>query len=122
VILIDSSKPEWWYLAGLIATDGCLIRNGRRVTLVAKSGDFLEMIRRRCLITTPVLRHMNGRGQLSHCIHICGRDYWNSLAAIGLTPAKSKTIPALAVPRGMFIDFLRGVIGLFASTPRPRRF
>jgi hypothetical protein len=110
VILLEPTAEEWWYLAGLIATDGCLIRNGRRVSLVAKDPNFLEMLRRRCLITTPVGRHPNGRGQMAHHLNISGRAYWESLARIGLTPAKSKTIPALDVPDVMFDDFLRGVI------------
>ncbi len=68
------------------------------------------MLRRRCSITNLVRPHPNGRGQVSHRICITDRAYWSELAEIGLTPAKSKTIGALAVPKAMFIPFLRGVI------------
>jgi hypothetical protein len=110
MLLLDSSRREWWYLAGLIASDGCLIRNGRNVVLVAKDRDFLEMLRSRCGLKNAVREHWNGRGALSHHVNICGREFWRELEGIGLTPAKSKTIGALAVPEPMFRDFLRGMI------------
>lgn len=110
MISLDPSKREWWYLAGLIATDGCLSKSGRHVILVAKDREFLEMIRGRCLITNKVCEHINGRGQLSHGINICGRSYWEALVGMGLTPAKSKTLGTLKVPDRVFLDFFRGVV------------
>lgn len=110
MISLDPSEREWWYLAGLIATDGCLSKRGRHVILIAKDREFLEMIKERCRITNKVCEHFNGRGQLSHGINICGRSYWGELASIGLTPAKSKTLGALNVPDHMFSDFFRGVV------------
>lgn len=104
------TEREWWYLAGLVATDGCLIRGGRAVVLVAKDREYLEMIRRRCRITNTTGRHPNGRGQLSHHLWISDREFWMDLHGIGLTPKKSKTIGPLAVPDRMFAAFLRGVI------------
>lgn len=110
MIDLDTSQREWWYLAGLVATDGCLSRSRRHVALVAKDREFLEMIRDRCRITNKVCEHFNGQGQLSHGINICGRSYWEELARIGLTPAKSKTMGALNVPDRMMPDFFRGVV------------
>jgi hypothetical protein len=110
MISLDSSQREWWYLAGLVATDGCLSKSRRHVTLVAKDRGFLEMIRARCRITNKVCEHFNSRGQLSHGINICGRVYWEELARIGLTPAKSKTMGALEIPDSMLPDFFRGVV------------
>lgn len=110
MISLGSSEREWWYLAGLVAADGCLSRSRRHVILVAKDREFLEMIREKCRITNKVCEHLNGRGQLSFGINICGRSYWEDLARIGLTPAKSQTLGALDVPDPMLPDFLRGVI------------
>jgi hypothetical protein len=110
MISLDSTEREWWYLAGLVATDGCLSKSRRHVTLVAKDREFLEMIRERCRITNKVCEHFSGRGRLSHRINICGRSYWAELARIGLTPAKSKTVGALSVPDSMMPDFFRGVV------------
>lgn len=110
MISLDPSEREWWYLAGLIATDGCLSKSGRHVVLVAKDREFLEMIRERCRITNKVGEHINGRGQLSYGINICGRSYWRELASIGLTPSKSKTLGALKVPDRLLLDFFRGVV------------
>lgn len=110
MIGLDPSEREWWYLAGLVATDGCLSKSRRHVTLIAKEREFLEMIRDRCRITNKVCEHFNGRGQLSHGINICSRSYWDELARIGLTPAKSKTLGALNVPDAMLPDFFRGVV------------
>ena len=94
----------------MIATDGCLVGNGRRVVLVAKERSFLEMLRDRCGLKNAVRKHWNGRGLLAHRINICGREFWLRMSAIGLTPAKSKTIGALEIPEAMFGDFTRGVI------------
>lgn len=110
MIDLDVSEREWWYLAGLVATDGCLIRNRRHVVLVAKNREFLEMLKARCRITNAIGENFNGKGQLSHRISICSRDYWTDLARIGLFPAKSRTIGALTVPDSMFPDFFRGVV------------
>lgn len=110
MIDLQPVRREWWYLAGLIATDGCLSRTERHVTIVAKEADFLEMIRQRCGISNRLSACLNGRGQRAYRIQICSQRYFKQLEDIGLTPAKSKSIGALVVPDLMWFDFLRGVI------------
>ena len=55
-------------------------------------------------------RVKGGYGHVAHRLQIGSRVLYDRLLAIGLTPRKSLTIQALAVPDHGFADFLRGVI------------
>jgi hypothetical protein len=41
-------------------------------------------------------------------VQISDVDFYNFLISIGVTPAKSKTIREVKIPRDYFLDFLRG--------------
>lgn len=51
---------DYWYLVGLVATDGNLSRSGRTVTIVAKDRRYLEAIVRRLGITNKIGLHPGG--------------------------------------------------------------
>jgi hypothetical protein len=117
--LIKSSSPQWWqkigpedfwYLIGLIATDGCLSSDGRHIDITSKEYAFLELIKQRCAITSSISRKTNGRGQFSHHIQIDSRPLYKQLLEIGLMPKKSKQLGPLLVPTQYFADFFRGVV------------
>lgn len=100
------------YAVGLIATDGNLSRDGRHLTLVSKDRDLLETFRACLDIRRATIRpHRSGFGRVSLLRLQWGdRHFHDWLLGIGLTPAKSLTLGALAVPDSVFPDFVRGCI------------
>ena len=94
----------------LIATDGCLSGNGRTVIIAAKDRSYLSQLREMLGLQCRVGRVKGGYGHVAHRLQIGSRVLYDRLLAIGLTPRKSLTIQALAVPDHGFADFLRGVI------------
>lgn len=105
----ECAEPVFWYLVGLIATDGCLSSDGRHVAITAKDKDFLEQIRRAAGLSCLVSENRNSRS-VCHRLQIGSRILYDKLLAIGLTPQKSLILGPLQVPDGAFSDFLRGVI------------
>ena len=106
----DVAEPLFWYLVGLVATDGCLSSDGRHVDVTAKDKNFLEQLRQLLDLRCGVSVKNNGRGQDAHRIQIGSRSLYDRLLTIGLTPRKSLTLGPLKVPDDGFRDFLRGVI------------
>lgn len=100
---------ELAYAIGLIASDGCLSRDGRHISLVSKDVDLLKTFKN-CLglsvtignVSSSTSDHKYSRVQFGNV------SLYRFLIDIGLTPAKSKTIGALDVPDELFRDFLRG--------------
>jgi hypothetical protein len=92
----------------VIATDGCLVRDGRHLSITSKDRDLLETARRCLGITARVTTTTNPRP----CLHLQWSDVllhrW--LTDIGLMPAKSLCLGPLRVPDEGFRDFLRGCI------------
>jgi LAGLIDADG-like domain len=96
------------YVVGLIATDGCLSRDGRHLSITSKDRDLLETARRCLGVTAGITAITNPRP--------CHRLQWADvllhrwLTDIGLMPAKSLRLGPLRVPDEWFRDFLRGCI------------
>ncbi|TSC87042.1 MAG: Uncharacterized protein G01um10148_147 [Parcubacteria group bacterium Gr01-1014_8] len=101
--------PELAYAIGLLATDGCLARHQSLIDLTSKDQEQLKNFSK-CIgiplfIGTKFGSHHKGvyyRVQFKNLI------FYNFLLSVGLTPAKSKTMGALGVPKEYFWDFLRG--------------
>ena len=103
-------SPEIAWTVGVIATDGCLGRNERQLTVSSKDFDFLSTVR----------ESLGGRGSITPyrkdvenpCFHLqwSDRELHAWLRRIGLTPAKSLTLGPLAVPDEYFADFFRGCV------------
>ncbi len=111
---LASREPIWAtdlaYIVGLIATDGNLSKKPGRIAIMSNDADLLDLIRRRLLIDAPVKRHQGGYGIRCHHLIWSDRRFYDWLAAIGLTPAKSLTLGPLVIPDAYFADFLRGCI------------
>lgn len=98
------------YAVGLIATDGCLSKDGRHFDFTSKD---LEQIENFCkCLDLKVKIGLKSSGSTSDRIyyHVQFGDVtlYKFLLNIGLTPHKSKTIGAIKIPNKYFIDFLRG--------------
>ena len=111
---ISVAPPEWTpdraYAVGLIATDGNLSRKPGRVSITSNDVDLLEAVRQRLDVSARITPHGGGYGRRCHRVAWSDLRFYNWLLDIGLTPAKSLTLGALAIPRQLFVDFLRGCI------------
>ena len=106
----ECPEPVFWYLVGLIATDGCLSSDGRHVILAAKDQRYLRAIKAAAGLSCQVTATVGGYGHRGHRLQIGSRTLYDWLLGIGLTPRKSLTLPPLQIPDARFHDFLRGVI------------
>jgi hypothetical protein len=102
-------SPEIAYATGLIASDGCLYKDGRHIDLTSKDieqlGNFMRCIGREIPVTLKQSTYANGptpRVQFSDV------TLYNFFVRIGITPNKSHTIGILDIPDEYFFDFLRG--------------
>jgi len=113
--------PRKWtsdlaYIIGLIATDGCL-SGGRNVILVSKDKEILSNFQRVLKTKLTIGRTTSGlTGATTPRIQFSNVLFYKFLVSIGLTPAKSKTIGSLKIPKKYFFDFLRGVFDGDGST------
>ena len=99
------------YVVGLLVTDGCLSKDGRHIDLTSKDieqiQNFIHILNLNCKIThknSSTSNNIYYRAQFSNV------KLYRFLVEIGLTPAKSKTIGSIDIPRKFFIDYLRGCI------------
>ncbi|MDE3111702.1 MAG: hypothetical protein KGK34_02040 [Chloroflexota bacterium] len=103
-------SPAMAYVVGLLATDGCLISDGRHLSF--KSADeqlvctFLE-----CLGRPLTYRRIAGRTGNTHFeAQFSDVQFWRWLGTIGVTPTKSLVLGALAVPDGLTVHCARGLL------------
>lgn len=116
-------SPNLAYAVGLIATDGCLARNASLVDLTSKDREQLENFSKCLGLTAKIGTKRSGMGKEYLHVQFKSVLFYEFLLSIGLTPAKSKTMGELRIPRKYFFDFLRGVSdgdGCFYSYWDPR--
>jgi hypothetical protein len=103
-------SPGVSYAVGLIATDGNLSRDGRHLSVVSKDLDLLETLCRCLGLRVSISTCRSKRGGTAGRVQWSDRVFYDTLLAIGLTPAKSLTLGPLAIPDEYFSDFFRGCI------------
>ncbi len=97
------------YAVGLLATDGCLYNTGRHIELTSKDREQIENFFKAIGTPYKITQKQSGfDGALSFRTQIGNVCFYTFLLSIGLTPAKSKTIGSLAIPKEYLFDFLRG--------------
>lgn len=102
--------PNLAYAIGLIATDGCLSRDGRHIIMRSSDIQLLETFKR-CVGTSDKITETFCNGfakKPSYRIQPSMVQFYRWLLTIGLTPAKTYTIGSLNIPDKYFPDFLRG--------------
>ena len=106
------------YAIGLIVTDGSLSKDGRHINLTSKDRDQLETFMRCLGVSVKIGTKRSGfrPDKLYFQVQIGDILFYRFLQSIGLTPAKTKTIGAVAVPDEYFSDFLRGHLDGDGST------
>ena len=105
-----AQERHLWYLVGLIATDGCLYRDGRHVEITSKEHAFLNSIKCALKLKNKIGTKYNSFKQCAYRIQIANKCFYDFLLSIGLMPNKSRIINKIKVPQVYFRDFLRGVI------------
>lgn len=101
-------SPEFAYAIGLITADGCLSKDGRHIDLTSKDRQQIILFRKCLGIESKISRKRSGAGTLAYFVQFSDVLFYRFLLGIGLFPAKSKTLAAVAVPDRFFPDFLRG--------------
>ena len=97
------------YCVGLMASDGCLQKDGRHLDLTSVDQDqlrnFCKAIGRDIYIGTK----QSGSKTPAFRVQFSDVAFYDFLLKIGMTPAKSHTIAALDIPDIYYADFLRGL-------------
>jgi hypothetical protein len=109
---LDASREVTWtpevaYAVGVIATDGCLVRDCGSLAVVSSDMDLLETMRRCLHISTRIT---SSPRESCHRLQWRDRALYDWLLGIGLMPAKSLRLGPVDVPDTLFRDFLRGCI------------
>ena len=111
------------YAIGLIATDGCLSKDGLLVDLTSKDREQLLNFSKCVGVNFNIGIKWNSKGNEYLRIQFKNRIFYDFLLSVGLTPKKSLTMGKLAIPDKYFFDFLRGCFdgdGCFYSYWDPR--
>ena len=101
-------SPHFAYAVGLLTADGCLSKDGRHIDLTSVDKAQLILFKKCLGIKTKISKKYSGIGNMAYCVQFSDVLFYRFLVGIGLSPAKSKTIMAVAVPDQYFADFLRG--------------
>ncbi|HSX19268.1 MAG TPA: LAGLIDADG family homing endonuclease [Candidatus Saccharimonadales bacterium] len=98
------------YVVGLIASDGCLSKDGRHIDFTSKDLDQVETFARILNLKNKIALKSRGHSseKIYYHIQFGNVKFYKFLLQIGLTPHKSKTISTLKIPNKYFVDFLRG--------------
>lgn len=115
-IVDEKWSPNLAYAIGLLATDGCMSRHTNLIDLTSKDKEQLHNYSKCLGLNLHIGKKGNGRGQTSYRVQFKNVIFYDFLLSIGLTPAKSKTLGPLKVPKKYFFDFLRGCFDGDGST------
>lgn len=98
------------WVVGLIATDGNLARNGRSICITSKDRELLETAQRCLGLRGGMVSVRGGHGRRCLRLQWKSRRLYGWVTTVGLMPAKTLRLGALAIPDEFFPDFLRGCI------------
>ena len=108
-LVSEKWRPELAYAVGLLATDGCLAKKVTSIDLTSKDREQLKNFCRCIDVDLHISTKLSGFGQRGTLrVQLKNVFFYNFLLSIGLTPAKSKTLGPLKIPKKYFFDFLRG--------------
>ncbi|HLA49505.1 MAG TPA: LAGLIDADG family homing endonuclease [Candidatus Saccharimonadales bacterium] len=102
-------NPLIAYVAGLIASDGCLSNDGRHLNLTSNDLEILNIVIQILDLKVKIGQKRNGYGGFGTQIQFGDVALYDFLLKAGITPAKSKTILRVDVPDIYYGDFLRGL-------------
>ena len=99
------------YAVGLLASDGCLSFPSHLINLTSKDREQLENFSTCLGLRLHIGVKPSGYGEKKNyfCVQLKNVIFYDFLVSLGLTPAKSRTLGPLKIPRLYFFDFLRGL-------------
>lgn len=100
--------PNLAYAVGLLATDGCLGRDGLWIDLTSKDEEQLINFNTCLGINVKIGYKNKGLSNQGRRIQMKNKHFYDFLISIGFTPRKSLTIGEISIPSKFFFDFLRG--------------
>lgn len=103
-------SSELAYVVGLIATDGCLYKDGRHLAFVSKDLQLVETFKKCLGLKVKITEKPSGfsKRAFAYWVQFGDVNLYKFLLDIGITPHKSKTIGIIKIPDKYFFDFLRG--------------
>ena len=104
-------SPRSAYAVGLIATDGCLIRDGRHIAFVTQDEELMKTFLA-CIDHTEQ-RYRKERTRIGNDlfrIQLSDANLYRWLIGVGLTPRKSLSLGAIDVPAELFAHTVRGLL------------
>lgn len=107
-INIPPWSPDLAYACGLMASDGCLLSDGRHMDLTSKDIEQLETFKRCIGITANITSKLNGNQQRVTRVQFGDVRLYQWFISIGITPRKTFTLGDVDIPDKYFADFLRG--------------
>lgn len=109
---IDTTwRPELAYCVGLIASDGCLLNDGRHIDITSADKEQIENFKKALdiiHIKTGVKTSGSTKKKKYYRAQFGDVLFYEWLLQIGLHPNKSKTLRVLKIPDEFFFDFFRG--------------
>lgn len=104
-----SWTPDLAYCIGLLATDGCLINDGRHINFTSGDIQLVKLFRNLLKRKNKICYKTSGTSKRK-CPYLQFGDvgFYKWLINVGITPRKSLTIGPLQVPDHFYADFIRG--------------
>lgn len=98
------------YAVGLIATDDCLVRDGRHIAFVTQDEDLMEAWLACIGHNDRYRQNLSSAGTPVYRVQVSDARLYRWLLGLGLTPRKSLTLGAIDVPSAYFAPFARGLL------------
>ena len=101
---------DFAYASGLLATDGCVYKDGRHIDLTSKDIEQVRNFKKALGLTNKITKKSRDRDKIKKYFHIQFGDviFVEFLKSIGIMSAKSKRLGVIKIPREYFPDFIRG--------------
>jgi hypothetical protein len=96
------------YAIGLLATDGCIGKDGLWIDLTSKDREQLENFCKCIGVNMKIGTKDSGSGRTAWRVQMKNKIFYDFLLSIGFTPSKSLTLKKISIPDKYFFDFLRG--------------
>ncbi len=101
-------SPNFAYAIGLLASDGCLSKDGRHIDFTSKDLDQVENFKLCLGVEQNNGRKRSAKGFEAYRVQIGDILFYTFLQSIGFSPAKSLIMGKIDVPKEYFFDFFRG--------------
>ncbi len=96
------------YLAGLIASDGCMVNNRRHINLTSKDKELIDVTQKILGMNVKVSIKKSMYGGSAYHLQFSNVALYDFFIEAGIMPAKSKILSAVNVPDDYYAHFLRG--------------